>query len=594
MIFNHEIKIGLGCGVGGGLPQPLLEESLKLGCRYFDTSSFYAVGSLNALKIELSKLAIARSDVHLSLKLWVTDFGRNRKFDYESIDISIENSIEHEKKRFGVDFFDSIVIHWPLKVDEAGYPDEFIVEEVWPQLELLVSRGVTKQIGVSNFNIIEIQKLLSIAKIKPCMNQIEFNPYANNQKLVEFCLKNSVTVVGHSPFHFGWKDGHLQIFSDPVISSIANKYDVTPAQVIIAWVLSKNVIPIPGTKNILHLKDLIEAKKICFTYSEIKSIDSLNKLDFNYLSIYDYFGLSFNKKYSYKNIVARFLTISHGRKEISVYESDFLNKIRTALEEDGFIVLPKIFEDLCETLRQKIISRVDGAGRWDGMGTGLNSIINSGDEIIEMLDDPVLGLIVESILGWDCKLDNIAASTSRVGEHASIFGPHQDSPFEQNPGCPLPPPSYPLVLQAIVAIDDFTDNNGPLYVVPGSHKKRMRVNLPWMGNQPKGVVPNDAIKAIVPAGSVVLAIGHIWHGTGINETKSPRVGLLMEFISSVCESRDKFQSPNISDELLKKCSRRVVRLLNNGKMYFHDIPHLLNRYQDLRLENIPDFAKKNL
>jgi Ohr subfamily peroxiredoxin len=268
--------------------------------------------------------------------------------------------------------------------------------------------------------------------------------------------------------------------------------------------------------------------------------------------------------------------------------------VKSALTEGaGFVILPEVFKELADRLLPSLdAGKMQKLGRWDGFGAHTkDSIFNTSPEIVELVDHPIVSLIVQSLLGWDCKIDNLAASTSRVAPDNFALGPHQDSPFEQNPGCPLPPAEYPLVIQTIIAFDAFTENNGPLYVVPHSHKKRQRVNLPWCGNTPKGPMPNDAIKVVVPKGSAILAIGHIWHGAASNTTDRPRRGFLVEYVSSVCEPRERFTTENIHDDALKNFSRRLLRMLSNGKRFFYDQPSLLMRYKELLKDEIPSHLK---
>jgi Ohr subfamily peroxiredoxin len=117
------------------------------------------------------------------------------------------------------------------------------------------------------------------------------------------------------------------------------------------------------------------------------------------------------------------------------------------------------------------------------------------------------------------------------------------------------------------------------------------VNLPWAGNTPKGPIPADAIKVIVPQGSAILAIGHIWHGAASNTTAQPRRGFLVEYVSSICEPRERFTTENVNDEVLKHFSRRLLRMLSNGKRFFYDQPSLLMRYKVLLKDEIPASLK---
>ena len=594
MINIKKFPIGLGLGVKDGVTQQALDRALKSGIRFFDTSTFYSLGALNRFSDCLVDNHIDRSEVHLCVKLWVTTLGKNRQFDYDPIDRSLDENVKAYVEELKIGFIDSLVIHWPVKADDEGYPEEFIIEEIWPRLEILVASGLVKSIGVSNFNITELQRLLHIAKIKPCCNQVEYSPFAFNVDLKNFCTKSDIQVVAHSPFNFGWKESGLALLKNSFITALAKKYNKTPAQIVLAWGCAHGVIPIPGSTNPDHIDEIASAPLIVLSDSEVQAIDRLNKKDYCYADFGEYFRESRHLKQDVPNIEAKFLAADRSFKSTHLYDKNFLSEVKHALTEGaGFIVLPELLKDLAERLLPSLdASKMQKLGRWDGFGPhSKDSIFNASPDVIELVDHPIVSLIVQSLLGWDCKIDNLAASTSRIAPDNHSLGPHQDSPFEQNPGSPLPPADYPLVIQTIIAFDAFTESNGPLYVVPDSHKKRLRVNLPWGGNTPKGPVPEGAIKVIVPQGSAILAIGHIWHGAASNTTEQPRRGFLVEYVSSVCEPRERFTTENVNDEVLKHFSRRLLRMLSNGKRFFYDQPSLLMRYKELLKAEIPTYLK---
>lgn len=594
MINYKKFPIGLGLGVKDGITYPSLNHALKSGIRFFDTSTYYAVGALNQLSECLTENNIDRSNVHLCVKLWVTTLGKNRQFDYDPIDRALDENVKAYIEELKIGYIDSLVIHWPVKADDEGYPEEFIIEEIWPRLELLVESGLVKSIGVSNFNIIELQRLLHITKIKPFCNQVEYNPFAFNQELKNFCAKNDIQVVAHSPFNFGWKDSRLAILEHPCITALAQKYQKTPAQIILAWGCAHGVIPIPGSTKLDHISEIANASSICLSESDVQAIDLLNKQAYCYAEFGQYFRESRYLRPDVPNIEARFLAADGSFKSAYLYDDNFLSQVKAALTDGaGFVILPEVFKELADRLLPSLdAGKMQKLGRWDGFGAHTkDSIFNTSPEIVELVDQPIVSLIVQSLLGWDCKIDNLAASTSRVAPDNYALGPHQDSPFEQNPGCPLPPAEYPLVIQTIIAFDAFTESNGPLYVVPHSHKKRQRVNLPWGGNTPKGPIPDEALKVVVPKGSAILAIGHIWHGAASNTTDRPRRGFLVEYVSSVCEPRERFTTENIHDDALKNFSRRLLRMLSNGKRFFYDQPSLLMRYKELLKDEIPSHLK---
>ncbi len=577
-------KIGLGSGLGSGVSRDVLTKALKLGIRYFDTASFYQVGALSEFDAIVHYLGIPRNEVHLSQKLWVTDLGANREGDGNAHSISLKSIYDRLLSRFNVNRFDSLVIHWPLKLDDAGFPDEFRIEEIWPQLEQLVYGGHIPSIGVSNFNIIEIQRLLAFARIKPYSAQIEFNPFAYNSALAQYCNSHGMRVIGHTPFHFGCVNKHLELFAHPSVKYIANKHGKPPSQIILSWIMRNGVFPIPATSKIDHVDDFALAASDTYLDSEdMASISSLNRNEFSYLGNLNAFNLNHHRKYHWAGPDLHALVPPRegagGLRRVSAYDPHFVNDAKEALTDGaGFVLLPGVLATEVRTLKENFYRfNLKTIGRYDV------GIFNAGTEILEIIDDPLVALIVEALLGWDCIIDNIALSTSRPAPDNHILGPHQDSPFDRKPGAPLPPPSYPVVLQCIVALDEFTAENGPLYVIPHSHKKQQRVTLPWQGGLEPGRIPEGAVKIICPEGSVVIAVGHIWHGSFPNMTDSPRKGLLIEFVTSFCDPAHKFNADSVSKEFIENCSRRVVRILNNG-------PGILSAFNSVREGKLSGFA----
>ncbi|MDV6331042.1 aldo/keto reductase [Asticcacaulis sp. 201] len=578
-------KVGLGCGLGAGVSRDVLVKALKSGIRYLDTASFYQVGALSELDEILLELGIPRDEVHLSQKLWVTDLGRNRSHDGEAHLMSLKSIYEGLLQDFSAKRFDSLIIHWPLKTDDAGFADEFRIEEVWPQLEALVYDGCVPNIGVSNFNILEMQRLLSIARIKPYSAQIEFNPFAHNNALLQFCQNQGVNVVAHTPFHFGQVSNHLNLFSDPCIKAIAEKYGRPPAQIVLSWIMRHGIFPIPATSKVEHVDDYVLAANDAYLdFEDIQAISALNRDQFSYLGNLNAFNLTHHRKYHCAGAAPHALVPPHeglgGLRPVSIYDPQFIRETKKALTDGaGFVVLPGALAAEVRAFKEGIPRfNLQNAGRYE---VGL---FNAGTEILEIIDNPLVALVVETVLGWDCIIDNIAMSTSRPAPDSAIFGPHQDSPFDRKVGAPLPPPSYPVVLQCIIAMDEFTEDNGALYVIPHTHKKQQRITLPWQGGLTPGTIPDGAVKVICPEGSVVVAVGHIWHGTFANVTDTPRKGMLIEFVTSFCEPAHKFSADTLSNAFVENCSKRVVRILNNGS-------GILQAYRSVREGKLSGFTK---
>lgn len=108
--------------------------------------------------------------------------------------------------------------------------------DTWRGMEDCLTQGLTKSIGVSNFNSEQITRLLDHCKIKPANNQIEINPLLNQKKLIEFCRSKNIVVVGYCPL--GRPTPHDSLLNDRKLLQICKKYNRTPAQIILKYLVS--------------------------------------------------------------------------------------------------------------------------------------------------------------------------------------------------------------------------------------------------------------------------------------------------------------------------------------------------------------------
>ena len=156
------------------------------------------------------------------------------------------------------EYIDLYLIHFPV---------EKIRNQTWKTLEKIYKDGKCKAIGVSNYTIRHLKELLEIAEVTPVINQVEFSPYLYQKELLDFCRKNKIQLEAYSPLTRGQK------FNDPKLVKIAEKYDKSPAQILIKWALQHNIAVIPKSKN----KERIYENANVFDFNISK--DDMNKLD---------------------------------------------------------------------------------------------------------------------------------------------------------------------------------------------------------------------------------------------------------------------------------------------------------------------------
>lgn len=125
--------------------------------------------------------------------------------------------------------------------------------ETWKAMEELVEQGKCKSIGISNFSIEQTKEILNMCKIRPVCNQVEVNPYFQNRELTDFSHKENIRIVAYAPLRSttytpqqNWlKPENLVPQENPDIVAIATKYNKKPAQIILKWLIQRDIVVIP-------------------------------------------------------------------------------------------------------------------------------------------------------------------------------------------------------------------------------------------------------------------------------------------------------------------------------------------------------------
>ncbi|HHO1728619.1 TPA: aldo/keto reductase [Staphylococcus aureus] len=225
--ISKDVKIPvLGFGVFQ-IPQEqtaeAVKEAIKAGYRHIDTAQSYLNETEVGQGIEAS--GIDRSELFITTKVWIENV------NYEDTIKSIERSLQ----RLNLDYLDLVLIHQP-------YND---VYGSWRALEELKENGKIKAIGVSNFGVDRIVDLGIYNQIQPQVNQIEINPFHQQEEQVAALQQENVVVEAWAPF----AEGKNQLFQNQLLQAIADKYNKSIAQVILRWLVERDIVVLAKSVN---------------------------------------------------------------------------------------------------------------------------------------------------------------------------------------------------------------------------------------------------------------------------------------------------------------------------------------------------------
>lgn len=206
-----------------------VESALDIGYRLIDTAQAYHNEKFVGDAIKQSN--IPREELFITTKLWLADTG------YKSTIKAFENSL----KKLGLDYLDLYLIHQPIG-DYYGS---------WKAMEELYEQGLIKAIGVANFMPDRLMDLICNNKILSAIDQVEVNPFCQRQ-IDEIMMKEkNVQMQSWDPF----AEGRNNIFQNEVLQKIADKYQKSIAQIILRWLLQRNIVCIPKSVRIERLKE---------------------------------------------------------------------------------------------------------------------------------------------------------------------------------------------------------------------------------------------------------------------------------------------------------------------------------------------------
>ena len=226
-------------------------DALNTGYRLIDTAAAYQ--NEEAVGNAIAKSSVKREDIFVTSKLWVSDF------NYERAKKGIDASLQ----KLGLDYIDLYLLHQPYG-DTMG---------AWRALEEDQKAGKIRSIGVSNFYADQLKDLELTEPVKPAVNQIEVNPWYQQDQEVKFAQGEYIRVEAWAPF----AEGKHDIFTNETIAKIAAKYGKSNGQVILRWLLQRGITVIPKSVHQKRMAENIDVFDFELSADDMKAMASLDK-----------------------------------------------------------------------------------------------------------------------------------------------------------------------------------------------------------------------------------------------------------------------------------------------------------------------------
>ncbi|QUG74295.1 2,5-didehydrogluconate reductase DkgA [Erwinia sp. E602] len=254
---NHIPQLGLGVW------QASIDEArqaavaaLQVGYRSIDTAAIYK--NEEGIGQALQETDVARDDIFVTTKLWNDD------------QLNAERALETSLKKLQLPSVDLYLMHWPC-------PQKDSYVQAWQQMIRLQEQGLTKSIGVCNFNEPHLKRLIEETGVSPVVNQIELHPMLQQRTLHAWNALHQIQTESWSPLAQGGKG----VFEQEVIKRLAQKYDKTAAQIVIRWHLDSGLVVIPKSVTPSRIAEnfaVFDFRLEKSEMSEIAALDSGNRL----------------------------------------------------------------------------------------------------------------------------------------------------------------------------------------------------------------------------------------------------------------------------------------------------------------------------
>jgi len=231
-------------------------EAFELGYRHIDTAAIY--GNEEGVGAAIAESGIARQELFITTKLW------NDRHDRDEPRAALRESLD----KLGLDTVDLYLVHWPTPAR-----DNYL--HAWQRLIELRDEGLTRSIGVSNFLVPHLERIVAETGVAPVVDQIELHPAYQQREVVEWAQAHGIRIEAWGPLG----QGKYDLFGTAAVADAAAAHGKTPAQVVLRWHLDKGNIVFPKSVRRERLAENIDVFDFALTDAEIAAIDALDPGD---------------------------------------------------------------------------------------------------------------------------------------------------------------------------------------------------------------------------------------------------------------------------------------------------------------------------
>ncbi|WP_129337310.1 aldo/keto reductase [Cellulomonas endophytica] len=265
LTLNNGVTLpALGLGVFQSSPEDTrtaVAAALQAGYRHIDTAAAY--GNEREVGQAIAASGLDRSEVFVETKVWISDYGYEQTL----------HGFDKSATKLGLEQIDLLILHQAL-------PSDFEKTlAAYRALEKLLSDGKVRAIGVSNFMVEHLERLLAATDVVPAVNQIEVHPYFAQREVQDFGRQHGILTQAWSPIGgitFYREGEHTSTLQDPVIVAIAQAHAKSPAQVMLRWGLQQGRSVIPKSTKANRIAENIDVFDFELTGEELAAIDALD------------------------------------------------------------------------------------------------------------------------------------------------------------------------------------------------------------------------------------------------------------------------------------------------------------------------------